>query len=278
MKFNENIFAVIVLYKTKLSDSKTFLSLTQSLNLNGAALNVLIYDNSPEFNLKTNFNYREWNITYIPDADNNGVSKAYNAGAKIAAQKGIEWIIIFDQDTVFPENTIAIYTKAIIDYPAYKIFTPIMFISENVIVSPCKFKLMRGSSLNYLDPGPNTFRNLSAINCGMCINLRSFEQNEGYNEKIRLDFSDHDFIKRFKNKVSEKFIVLDLKVRHDLSTTNVNSFESDLVRFDYYLEGAKGISSSTIEKYLLRLNAIVRALKLSIRHRRSLPFLVKVFK
>lgn len=274
MKFNENIFAIIVLYKTKLSDSKTFLSLTKSLNVNNTKLDLLIYDNSPEYNLKGKFEYPEWDITYIPDVDNSGVSKAYNNGAEIAEKKGKKWILIFDQDTAFPENTIDIYTQATINYPGYKIFSPIMLISSNVIVSPCRFKFMRGTSLNHIKSGPHTFHNLSVINCGMCIDINSFKENGGYNEKIRLDFSDHDFIKRFKKVVTDEFVVLDLKVYHDLSTTNQNSFNSDLLRFDYYLEGSAHVSSNSMESIILKVIGILRATKLSLRHK-SLAFIKK---
>ncbi|MBB6127046.1 glycosyltransferase [Mucilaginibacter lappiensis] len=267
MKFNQDIFAVIVLYKTKLSDSKTFLSLTRSLIVNNSKLDLLVYDNSPEYNVECKFEYPEWNITYMPDINNGGVSKAYNIGTDIATKDKKKWIIIFDQDTTFPENTISVYTQAIIDYPHCKLFSPIMLIANNKIISPCKFKFMRGISLNDIKPGYNTLSNLSVINCGMCIDINSFKKNGGYNERIKLDFSDHDFIKRLKHVVTKEFVVLDLKVYHELSTANKNSFKSDLIRFDYYLSGSRNMSASFIERFLLKINGLFRATKLCFKHK-----------
>jgi hypothetical protein len=111
----------------------------------------------------------------------------------------------------------------------------------------------------------------------MCIKLEAFNKNNGYNELIKLDFSDHDFIKRFKKSIGDRFIVINLKVYHKLSSVTRNSFESDMVRFDYYLEGAKHIWSSPGERIFLKLHACLRSVKLFLIHQ-NFGFLIKLFK
>ena len=184
--------------------------------------------------------------------------------------------MLFDQDTAFPDETIDVYIKAIENYPECKFFAPLM-LSKATIISPCRFKLMRGSSLKNVTVGVNTLQNISIINCGMCIHLNAFQKNNGYNELLKLDFSDHDFVRRFKDMVSNEFVLIDLKVQHELSSKNKNSLNSDLVRFDYYLEGTKNISGSIFEKRLVKFNAIMRSIKLSLIHRNT-SFLIKVLK
>jgi len=276
MKYNRSILATIVLYKINLYDSKTFLSLSESLKEQNICMDLVVYDNSPVYNKDTILIHPNWRITYIEDVNNSGVSKAYNTAATIAESLGKNWIAFFDQDTTFPENTIDSYINALNDYPNYKLFAPLMF-SNTTIISPCRFKFMRGTSFKNVAIGVNKLKNTSVINCGMCVAIEAFNKNNGYNELLKLDFSDHDFVRRLEKNVTNEFVVIDLKVQHELSTKSKNSLDSDLIRFDYYLSGGKNIESSVIEKRLVKFNAIMRSIKLSLIHQ-SISFLTKALK
>lgn len=274
---NLDILFVLVLYKIKLEQSATFLSLLNSLNSIEFSMDLLVYDNSPDITDYSVINEPKVNVIYIADTTNSGVSKAYNTGAGIAAKMNKKWIILLDQDTTFPIHALQQYLSAINKYPHEKLFAPIMIANQNTIISPCYFKFMRGFSANHVDTGINTLEKFSLINCGMCINVDAFNKNGGYNERIRLDFSDHDFIRRFRKTVGDRFIVIDLTVFHSLSSETKNNFNSDIVRFDYYLEGAKCVSTSLMESFLLKLNATLRSVKLSLVHR-NIGFLIKLLK
>jgi GT2 family glycosyltransferase len=276
----EDFIAVLVLYKSALNQSQTFLSICRSLKKNNLRLDLIVYDNTPGYNadLIAGLNVvNNINIDYRQDNDNSGVSKAYNLAQSVGKAKSKKWIILLDQDTDFPENTVAEYIRSTSLYPDDKLFAPMMLVNQNTIISPCHFKFMRGFSVKHVNPGVNSLNKYSVINCGMCISISAFEKNKGYNELIKLDFSDHDFIKRFKKYIGERFIVLDLRVYHELSSSARNSKNSDLVRFDYYLKGARYISSSFIESFFLTINATIRAVKLSLIHR-SFGFLIQLFK
>jgi rhamnosyltransferase len=184
---------------------------------------------------------------------------------------------LLDQDTEFPEGALNRYAEAVSNYPHDKLFAPIMMANEKIIISPCRFKFMRGFSLNNITPGVSSLQNLSVINCGMCIRTDAFENNNGYNPAIKLDFSDHDFISRFKKVNGERFIVIDMKVQHQLSTTEKNSAESDLLRFGYYLQGERNMTASAYQRAFLKTNAVIRAAKLSFIHL-NLRFILKLFK
>ena len=43
-------------------------------------------------------------IHYISDPTNPGVSKAYNVGFELARQLNKKWLLLLDQDTVFPDR------------------------------------------------------------------------------------------------------------------------------------------------------------------------------
>jgi rhamnosyltransferase len=278
MKFNEDVLAVIVLYKIKLSDSLSFKSLSASLKPGKNRLELLVYDNSPEYNVGQEFDdYKKWNITYQADPENSGVSKAYNSAAALAAKKGKNWLLLLDQDTNFPVVTLAAYETAINNYPGEKLFVPVMITTANEIISPAHFKMMRGFYAKNIKPGINDLQGYSTINCGMCIALSAFNGNDGYNELIKLDFSDHDFIRRFKKKITAAVVVIDLTVRHNLSTSEKTTFNQDRVRFKYFLDGSGYFSQSFGDSVLLNTHAFLRALKLTITHK-NIFFLKSVVK
>ena len=273
---NIDILFVIVLYKCELNNSDTFITLAESLKKHKCIFDLLVYDNSPEPPGQVP-EFRNINLTYLSDTKNSGVSKAYNTGAEVAAGMNKKWIILLDHDTMFPVDTIGEYLSAIEEYPGEKLFAPIVLIDDKKIISPAHFKFMRGFYSKSVSRGINSLVGYSIINSGMCISMDAFNKNNGYNESIKLDFSDHDFIRRFKRSVGNKFVVINLKVRHKLSSAGKNSWESDMVRYDYYLEGAKHISSSKKERFFLKSHAVLRAVKLSVIHH-NFGFLTRLFK
>jgi rhamnosyltransferase len=263
---DDSILFVIVLYKIRLEDSITYSSILNSLLNFDGNLDLLVYDNSPG-----NYDYRRdipnLNITYVADQDNSGVSKAYNYASTVASKHGKKWMILLDQDTLFPANFINMYIKGIEANPNEKLLAPVMLTDDNKVISPCIFKLGRGFYGKETKPGIYNLKSRSLINCGLCIELEAFKKINGYNEKIKLDFSDHDFVRRFSEHVRDLFVLIDLQVKHQLSTTMKNSLLSEKVRFDYYLEGAKQFSSSFTEGVLVNVNAFLRAVKLGVMYK-----------
>jgi len=266
MRSNNELLAVLVLYKTRLEDSKTFVSLTASLRSIDVRLDLVVYNNSPDDEYEGLADHPDWHINYIADSSNNGVSKAYNTAAEIALRLGKKWLLLLDQDTIFPMETIASYLKAIEAHPDKQLIAPLMR-NKNYIISPCRYKLMRGTPLKHIAPGMHSFNGLSLINCGLCIAVSGFQAIKGYNELLPLDFSDHDFIRRFQRKAAKEFVLIDLKVVHELSSHSKNSLVSDLVRFRFYLSATQNMPASVTERLLLKSNALVRSLKLSLLHR-----------
>jgi rhamnosyltransferase len=262
-----DILFVIVLYKIGLEQSQSYRSMLSSLQNAGAAMDLLVYDNSPVCKALPTGIPAGINIIYVNDNKNSGVSKAYNYGAGVAKELGKKWVLLLDQDTDFPAHSVETYISAIAKYPQEKLFAPIMCVSETRIISPCRFKLMRGFTVSYVDVGINSLVDYSVINSGMLINVEAFFKNNGYNELIKLDFSDHDFVKRFKKTVTDRFVIINLKVYHQLSSETKNSLTTDQIRFDYYLSGAKNISATIPEVACLKVNALLRSFKLSVVHK-----------
>ena len=83
------ILCVIVLYKCKLEDSKSYQSLLRDKDIT-----IFAYDNSPtpqEVNVK--------NVIYVHDSQNSGLGVAYNKAAQYAKCEHFEWLLLLDQET-----------------------------------------------------------------------------------------------------------------------------------------------------------------------------------
>jgi len=266
----DNIQAVLVLYKCKLEESETFISISNALKLNNQKLDLYVYDNSP------NFHYNEelvkdypGKITYVHDSSNPGVSKAYNEGAKFAKSIAKEWVILFDQDTVFNNEYFILVSSAIQKH--YRLIAPKLIAQNGNIISPCNIKHGIGRSIKDISNGEIEFNDLSILNSGIVIKLDLFFEAGMYNEVISLDFSDHFFIDNVKNIIN-RFYVIDNFVDQNLSAFE-NDKESSLIRFRFYCIGAINYKNSFVMKTVM----ILRALKLSLKYN-DLAFIKTVIK
>jgi len=264
--FIDETVAVLVLYKSKLCETASYLSLTKSLLSLNARMDVVIYDNSPTPMVTDSDSISDnWRIHYVHDETNPGVSKAYNEGFKMARKLGKRWLLLLDQDTSFPQNAFVEYSKAVQGNPEICLFAPIV-ISKNKIISPCRYFLNIGYTLRRIKPSIYNFKRKSLINSGMLISVDAFEKTGGYNENIRLDFADHSFIGKYK-AIYNRFAVIHLRCFQDFSSDKQLTISSALIRFAFYCEGARNKAVNKLDYFVLILLTILRGTKLSLKYR-----------
>jgi rhamnosyltransferase len=256
---------VIVLYKQNLAESKSFLALKASLHKLQEKGDLFIYDNSPDRQdvaAATELEFKE--TIYIHDSANSGLSVAYNAASKHANLRGKKWMFLLDQDTYFPEDTLMKYIQAINLYPDFKLFAPILQIANGLFMSPCRYKYKWGKLMKSVEPGVYSFQDTAPVNSGICVNLDAFLAVGGYNEKIRLDGADYQFIERFK-KTNKNYMVLDIKFHQDFSMFDTD--ETSLTsRFSLFLKDVKNFERDTVLDDLMYARlAFVRMLKLTLQ-------------
>lgn len=271
---NETL-AVLVLYKKPLDSSTSFKTLTQSLKVNSATIDLLIYDNSPT-SAGNSPQHQNWRITYSHDPLNPGVSKAYNEGAKKAAQMGKKWLLLLDQDTEFRVDTFDCYYKSLLAYPNQVCFVP-KLIDSNGIISPFKFLLGNGIRVKSVSEGIHFFNNLQFVNSGLMISIKAFEQALGYDEDFPLDFSDYAFVERLRENILG-FVLISLRAQHGLSSSEKTSMENTLIRFTHFTQAAKLFR----KKYhatnrLITIRPFMRAIKLCFKFK-TLKFLVSIYR
>lgn len=262
--FINSLSIVIVLYNTELDDSESFQSVIQ-MHKGIGELDLFVYDNSREpQQIKR---YPNLHITYLHDPKNSGVSKAYNIGAENAQLQLKEWVLLLDQDTTLPQDIFDHYEKTIRDYPDIKLVVPILRLGNGKIFSPCSYKFKRGFYLDTIAPGLHSLNQLSPVNSGIFVHLTSFFEAGGYNEKVKLDFSDFQFIERFR-KVYPVFYVMDVECQQDFSDDEV-SYSGQLNRFGYYCEGARNSDKKGIWDWVQYNTVVVlRAMRLSVKYKK----------
>ena len=224
-----NIFPVIVLYKCGLSQSRTY----QSLLSNAVDLTFfMVYDNSPK-TFAQNTDDLPKNCLYVRDINNNGLSIAYNHAAKKARELGFSYLLLLDQDTLFPADAWKKYNENI----SFKgVIAPMMNTNIGLPFSPTDVNRLVSKAVR-IAPGDYSLYHYNVANSGICVPLDLFEQVEGYDLNVFLDYSDNQFLRRVRKKC-DKLRILDITATQDFSGDCKNV--SNLVaRFDLYLLSAR---------------------------------------
>lgn len=281
MKINvEEILFVIVLYKEKLADSQSFQTITnsiKSLGLDNKKVTLYVHDNSPEDQILGK-DYI-WEFVYHSDISNSGLSIAYNNAALFGEKGDYKYIFLLDQDTTFPENTISTYIDAINLHTDISLFVPILKIADGRIMSPFRWSMKWGKFLDEVHPGIYSLDDTAPVNSGLCVQLSEFWKVGGYNEKVKVDGADTQFIERFKRH-NNKYLVLDVLGFQDFSI-----FEKDIkkltTRFDIFLKDVDHFEEiDSFDRPLFFILKIKRTLRLTYETKKMVfikMFLKNVF-
>ena len=261
-RFVESLLVIIVVYKSALENCESFQSVL-AVSEEFPNLNLFIYDNSPTSQeIK---NYESLTINYFHDDKNSGVSKAYNVGVEYAYKGQKEWVLLLDQDTSLPDFILKKYNEAVDSNSNINLFAPILKLKNGRIFSPSRYRFKRGFFIDNIKFGTHTLFEYAPVNSGMMIKIAAFQKVGGYNEKVKLDFADFQFVERFRKTYSE-FFVLDVVCEQDFSDDN-NSYVSQNIRFKYYCEGAKNIEGKSIWDWLqYNMVTFIRAVRLTLRY------------
>lgn len=271
----DKILAIVVIYNKEIIQSDSIMSLNADLVGINKKLDVYVYDNSLAPTNLPELEYINF-VSYNHDDSNAGVSRAYNEGVKYAYSIGKEWVLLLDQDTKFMEGTIESYIQSLYTHPEIKLFCPLILLSNSVVFSPFKRRFKRGFSLKDAKFGKYDLRRFSPVNSGMLVNVNSFVECGGYNNAVKLDFSDLEFIERFSKK-NDIFLLVKAKAIQDFSNneTNIDSLNR---RFAFFCQGARNCKKYTLfDKIQYLMVVFVRATMLTIRTKKA-TFYVTFYK
>lgn len=257
------ILCVLVLYHCKLQESRTY----KTLGTNNEHL--LVFDNSENPQDITSIAPE---AIYIHNESNIGLSACYNRAAKYAKDHDYEWLLFLDQDTDFTEVAISDYKMAIENNPSCLLFVPMVKCGVYTM-SPMKYKHHFALFSQKYYEGITSLYQLSVINSGMCVSLAALEKCGGYNERVFLDYSDHEFLRRFKKYYNNVF-VLSQTVYQDYSAKS-DPIDVALKRFKLFCESIHGCEKNSLkERIEFSIPILKRALSLVLRNRSLLPFAI----
>jgi GT2 family glycosyltransferase len=271
--FTSELLVVLVIYKMKITESPTYQSLTTALGQSKESILLFVYDNSPEAQeIEID---KCWIIHYLHDPSNPGVSKAYNEGFRIAKELNKKWLLLVDQDTIFPMKAFESYLKCISEF-RLDVVVPILK-DEVGIISPFKFYFGGGSRLKNI----RGFEMLKLadhffVNSGILISILAFERAGKYDENLPLDFSDIAFVQRLK-MTADYFTVSDSICHHELSSLRNCSVMERLNRFTIYLQASRYFRRHYTSLAWIQIRGFFQAMKLSFRYM-NFRFLLLYFK
>lgn len=220
-----NLFGIIVVYNKNVNESVTYQCLKKQKNLK-----IVVCDNSTK-DYKNRGIVEAEGYTYIDMNGNAGLSKAYNEALDYIASVNPEmkgYISLFDDDTFIPDNYFTKLKQEIRDKRS-DIFLPIVK-DEIGILSPSVMKKY------YCHRAPKDVWSIKTeevcgINSGMAIRLKLFKKYR-YNERIFLDYVDHNFIRDMRKRKC-KVSIMDVEIRQTFSS-NIDSKEKSMIRFQIF--------------------------------------------
>ncbi len=258
----------MVLYKEQLSSTLTWKTLLADC-VQSDRISLYVHDNSPcPQTVSTPLCVR-----YHHDAENCGLSVAYNQAAQYAHENGYEWLLLLDQDTTFPAGALDAYLETV-DTQGGKsqVFVPqLVYQQASRPFSPVRMSSCMYAQGIFLDEGFHAWGRYSVVNSGLCVHTSVFRAAGGYNEKVRLDFADFQFVERLR-RVTSGFFRIGIVAEQAFSNEQCE-VESLLSRYRLYIESAYHCEKASFGKRLGFFYVVLRHTLALIVRTKSLSFL-----
>lgn len=113
------------------------------------------------------------------DGENRGIPERLNAGCRMAVEEGYDWVLTMDQDTSFVPETITSYLNCFYKYPE----------KDSIAIIGTRYGRIAEPSNAACRPETAE----DAITSGMLLNLKIWEQMNGFDEALFIDSVDHEY-------------------------------------------------------------------------------------
>ena len=200
-----SIVTVIVTYNPDIQQiNRTVQSIIQQISY------CIIIDNG-----NTAFDFKDYeNITAINLGKNYGIAYAQNRGIELAKKYNADFILLSDQDTVYPDNYIQ---RNVIAYEELKhrklaALAPVFFNTIKKVKSPVMIKKFL-STTNLVQ---TYIKTAQVIASGTFILVNSLKEIGIMNEKLFIDYVDFEWCWRANALGYEIFTITDLIIHHQL--------------------------------------------------------------
>lgn len=261
----------IVCFRERFWECDSFISLLNAYNSSGSYddINVFVFDNTDfdDWKLQPPDLSANIKLNYASFINNPGIAFAYNFIADFANSNNFEWMVFLDQDSLLPTNAYQVYVNYTL-LNSEGIAVPKVE-SKNKLISPSKYEYYRTSPLLNSIEKSLKLEKITCINSGLMISVSSFLSIGGYNEKLRLDFCDHEFIERASAKINY-LNLLDFTLHQDFST-DTNELDKSIFRYKLFLADLETYKKIHDGNFLI-------SLRVDLPHLLRLTFQYKTFK
>lgn len=269
MKRETRIMIAAVVYGRKLCDTDVYRSLLADADRFGVT-DVYIQDNSPDGSVPGNLS-DTWH--YVCDPSNPGLSAAYNRAAEFGLSRGCGYMLIADQDTVFPAGYLQILGNTIEREKGYEVYVPNMEAGNGMVMSPAPRRGYVARLSEDRVSGAFDLDRYAVINSGLCVSLAAFRRVGGYREEVPLDFADFQFCERLAARGVRAF-AMDTECRQSFSALEDTPAQM-LGRFEKFCRSVKGYETRRrFGRQELLLVVVKRAVNLMLRTRSLRPLMI----
>ncbi len=216
------VFAIVVLYRQKPSESRTVVTLQQALlKAAGTALRVevLLADNTPggqaDEPRPASFRYRAY-------PGNPGLARPYNDALGMAEVGQFQWLLTLDQDTSLPDMFLVDMAAAAGQFAAAAGVAAIVphIVDGGRHISPFRYW---GGFLPLVLPAGATgisVPHTSALNSASLVRVRALRKIGGYDEKLALHNTDTRLFQQLHGAGMRVAIAGQVTVPHQLAILN----------------------------------------------------------
>lgn len=217
------LLTVLVVYERTLNNVRSWEFLGQLLERERGAedysIEVLIYDNSKEQKASPPEDLER--CVYIHDPQNGGTASAYAYACNLAVEKGIDWLLLLDQDTALPTAFFVLAKEALTESKQQPCALVPWIAHESRPVSPAYVSkygsIIPVSSMRELCSGTCT-----AISSGSILYVPTIKEFLPFPEKLWLDYVDHWIFLRLR-EYAQPIVIFDGHLEHDLSVFDIGS-------------------------------------------------------
>ena len=179
---NKKVAACVILYNPELKVVDNIAAFGTHIDL------LLIVDNSPDENpfLTSRIKEIQSNTNFVWMGGNKGIAAALNIACRMAIQNNFEWLLTMDQDSRFSESGFLELVKSIEEVNS--------LYSNPGIISPYH------NVHDWFTLGGNdAFQEIrSTMTSGNLINLQAYKVIGGFEEKLFIDYVDHEYCLRLR--------------------------------------------------------------------------------
>jgi|GEM_PF-4827060 len=216
--------AVVVLYRRVAEQSETLRSLAAAKAQGVVPQELLVFDNEPAPENANSAVIAALGALYVASENNRGICEAYERARGLASDLGIQWLWLFDQDSVFDMAFLSGMGASVSSLSSGARCAAVMprVYTEGRLISPLTHEPLpeRGQS-GLLHAGASVL----AINSGMLLNRAFVDGLGGFDRRFWLDGLDHWIC--LKARQSEARIgVASVKLEHSLSVASRTGYVS----------------------------------------------------